>query len=468
MTEQEQIADLTNENTRLRSELQQALALIAQQAEEIAELKARLGRDSQNSSKPPASDGLNRRPRPPRVKGQKASGGQIGHPGHALQRVAEPDERVALHPATCQHCGEDLSETGGVVVERRQIFEMPPVRLHVTEYVQERVCCSHCHHETTGAFPAEASSLAQYGPRLRALAVYLRMQHLLPVERTAEVLDALCGACVSAGTVLAWEQEASQTVAPAVDEVRVALRDEATLHADETSLRIGTILHWVHVHATSLLTLLDWHRKRGQEGMRVVGVLPHVRGTVIHDRWESYWAFACRHALCHAHLQRDLQGIWETTGQSWATELQATLLAMNQAAHHWREQGSLPADELATWEAAFWQWIEVGEAANPLTAGRKHTAAQNLLRALRAHAPEVLAFLHDLTLPFTNNQAERDLRMLKVQQKIAGGCRTPAGATALCRLRSVISCLRKQGRDVLATLADLWAGQPVSLLPQSV
>jgi transposase len=458
---EERIADL-------EAAVAQRDELIARLSQRVAELEARLGRDSHNSSKPPASDGLGRRPRPQRVKGQKPSGGQIGHPGHALERVAKPDERVSLHPAACQHCGRDLSSTAGSVVERRQVFEMPPVRLQVTEYVQERVRCPSCQGETTSIFPTEVRSLAQYGPRLRALAVYLRMQHLLPVERTAEVLDALCGARVSAGTVLDWEQEASQTVAPAVDEVRVALRDEATLHADETGLRIGTILHWVHVHATSLLTLLDWHRKRGHEGMRAMGVLPHFAGTVIHDRWESYWAFACQHALCHAHLQRDLQGTWETTGQTWATELQATFLAMNQAAHHWREQGSLPADELATWEATYWQGVEAGEAANPPTPGRKRTAAQNLLRALRAHAPEVLAFVHDLSVPFTNNQAERDLRMLKVQQKIAGGCRTPAGATALCRLRSAISCLRKQGRDVLATLADLVAGHPISLLPQSV
>jgi transposase len=452
----------------LEAAIAQRDELIARLSQRVADLEARLGRDSRNSSKPPSSDGLRRRPRPPRVKGQKPSGGQIGHPGHALERVAEPDERVVLHPPVCRHCGIDLSETRGVVSERRQVFEMPSVRLRVTEYVQERVCCPHCQHETTSDFPAEASSLAQYGPRLRALGVYLRMQHLLPMERTAEVLAALTGARLSAGTVVAWEQEASHAIAPAVEEVRVALRAEAVMHADETSLRVGTVLHWAHVHATAWLTLLDWHRKRGQEGIRSLGVLPHFVGTVLHDRWESYWTFGCRHALCHAHLHRDLQGIWETTGQAWASELQATLLAMNQAAMSWREHGSIPPDELATWEAAFWQWIEAGEAANLPTPGRHRTPAQNLLRALRQRHQDVLAFLHDLSVPFTNNQAERDLRMLKVQQKIAGGCRTPAGATALCRLRSAISCLRKQGRDVLATLADLLAGHPISLLPASV
>ena len=465
---EERIAQLEAENAQLRSELQQAMTLIARQAEQIADLQARAGRDSHNSSKPPSSDGLKRRAPAPRRRGKKPAGGQIGHTGHALERVAEPDERVMLHPETCPYCGADLSATEGTAVERRQIFEMPPVRMRVTEYVQERVCCPRCRQQTSSRFPVEANSLAQYGPRLRAVAVYLRMQHLLPVERTAEVLDALTGARLSVGTLLTWEQEAAQAVAPAIEEVRVALRKEAVLHADETSLRIGAVLHWVHVHATSLLTLLGWHRKRGRAGMQAVGVLSHFAGTVVHDRWESYWAFGCRHALCHAHLQRDLQGIWETTKQTWAHELQATLLAMNQAAHQWREHGSLPTDELATWEAAFVYWVQVGEAANPPIPGRKRTAAQNLLRALRRYQPEVLAFLHNLSLPFTNNQAERDLRMLKVQQKIAGGCRTPAGATTLCRLRSAISCLRKQGRDVLATLADLWFGRRISLLPQSV
>jgi transposase len=468
MTDRERIEQLTAENAQLRAELRQALALNAQFAARIAELEMRLGQDSQNSSKPPASDGLRRRPRPPRVRGQKPSGGQIGHEGHALERVTEPDDRVYQHPATCQYCGEDLRTTTGTAGERRQVFDLPPIRLRVTEYVQERVRCPRCQHKTTGSFPAEASSLAQYGAAVHALVVYLRMHHLLPVERTAEVLAALTGARLSAGTILAWEQEAAQAIAPAVEEVRTALRKVAVMHADETSLRIATVLHWVHVHATSLLTLLDWQRQRGHEGMRALGVLADFRGTLVHDRWESYWQFACRHALCQAHLQRDLQGIWETTGQSWASELQATLLAMNQATHHWRKHGGIPADERHTWEAAFAQWVAVGEAANPPTPGRKRTAAQNLLRALRVHQHEVLAFLHDLSIPFTNNQAERDLRMLKVHQKIAGGCRTPAGATALCRLRSAISCLRKQGRDVLATLAHLLAGQHISLLPQSV
>ncbi len=158
------------------------------------------------------------------MKRQKPSGGQIGHPGHALQRVAEPDERITLHPLTCQHCGEDLSETTGVVVERRQIFEMPPARLHVTEYVQARVSCLHCQHETTSTFPAEVSSLAQYGPCLRAVVVYLRMQHLVPVERIAEAVAVLTGARLSEGTILAWEQEAAQAVIPAIEEVRTALQ----------------------------------------------------------------------------------------------------------------------------------------------------------------------------------------------------------------------------------------------------
>jgi len=467
MTDHERTEQLTAENTHLRAELQRASTVIVSLQARIAELEARLGKDSQNSSKPPASDGLRRRPRPQRTRGEKRSGGQIGHEGHTLERCAQPDERIFQHPATCQHCGADLRAIDGRVVERRQVFEMPVVRLQVREYVQERVCCPQCHHQTTGSFPTEASSLVQYGPRLRAWVVYLRMQHCLSVDRTSEAIAALTGAALAEGTILAWEQDASQAVAPAVEEVRQALRQEALLHADETGLHLGKRLLWVHVHATARLTLLQWHRKRGAEGMRSLGVLPVFHGTVIHDRWESYWQFACQHALCHAHLQRDLQGVWETTQQAWAKDLKDLFLAMRQATQDWSARGGIPPDEQADWEAAFWRLLDQGETDNPRTTGRKRTAAQNLVRGLRDHHVEVLAFLRDLSIPFTNNQAERDLRMLKVQQKIAGCCRSEAGATALCRLRSAISCLRKQGRAVLAVLTDALAGRHISLLPVS-
>jgi len=467
MSEQKRIEQLERELAEVREQLAQRDAIITHLQQQIADLQGRLGKDSHNSHKPPSSDGFKRRPPAPRTGEAKRRGSPIGHRGETLHLKEHPDQIERHRPSTCTNCGALLEGEAGQLVERRQVVELPEIRVAVIEHRQERVWCPQCQQPTTGTFPDEVSSRIQYGPRLQALGVYLRMQHLVPVERTSEVLHALTGEAIAGATILAWEHAAAQAVAPAIEEVREALRHAEVMHGDETSLRIGTILHWVHVHSTRLLTLLQWHRKRGRPAMDELGVLPLFSGTLVHDRWESYWPYPCRHALCHAHLLRDLQGIWETTQQSWAKTMHDGFLDMLAATGQWRIQGGIPPDEPPEWEAAFWQWLDQGERLNPARPGRKQTAAHNLARALRDHAPEVLAFLYDLSVPFTNNQAEQDLRMLKVQQKIAGCCRSDTGATALCRLRSAISCLRKQGRDVLSALAILCSGHPISLLPVS-
>lgn len=458
-------AALRTENTRQAAQIIQLQSQISTMERRLSELEQRASKDSQNSHKPPSSDGLARRPRSQRERRQRPNGGQIGHRGHTLDLVATPDVVVVQHPAQCAHCGDDLTRTPGYLVERRQVFDLPPLRMQVTEHQVERVCCPHCAQTTTGAFPDEVTGRTQYGPALRALAIYLRMQHLVPVDRTAEVLTAITRQPIAEASILAWEQAAAAAAEPALGVVRDALQHATVLHADETGGRIGTALHWIHVHSTPWLTLLGWHAKRGQVGSAALGVLDHFHGTLVHDRWESYWRFACQHALCHAHLQRDLQAVYEATQDTWALDLKKLFLDLHQATQAWQAAGQIPADEHDTWEAAFWQQLAVGEAAHPVVPGAKQSGATNLLQALRTHSQEVLAFLHDLTIPFTNNQAERDLRMVKVQQKIAGCWRTEAGATAFCRLRSLISCVRKQGRDVLDALTALVTGRPLNLLP---
>lgn len=353
------------------------------------------------------------------------------------------------------------------VGERRQVFDLPPMRLEVTEHHQMHITCPGCQQDNLGSWPEDVTSRTQYGPQVRALAVYLRVQQLLPVERTQETLAAFTGQSIAETSLLSWEQEAAEAVQPALEEVQSALSQAEVLHADETGCRIGGRLHWMHVQSTAHLTLLGWHRRRGQEGMRSLGVLDRFAGVLVHDRWKSYEAFACAHALCHAHLQRDLQAVIETTRAAWAKGLQALGLAMLQATDRWREAGGIDTTEQAALEAQFWEWLAQGDQQCPERPGQKRTPERTLLEAFDAHSQEILAFLFNLQVPFTNNQAERDLRMSKVQQKISGGWRTDGGATNFCRLRSVLSCLRKQGRDLLTTLSPFWRGEPLSLLPTS-
>jgi transposase len=289
MRKQERIEQLERELAGVREQLAQRDAIIGQLQEQIADLQGRLGKDSHNSHKPPSSDGFQRRTPVPRKGEAKRRGSPIGHRGETLHLSEHPDQIERHRPSSCDHCGALLEAEAGHLVERRQVVELPEIRVAVIEHRRERVWCPRCQQPTTGTFPDEVSSRIQYGPRLQALAVYLRMQHLLPVERTSEVLYALTGETIAGASILAWEQAAAHTIAPAIDEVREELRHVEVLHGDETSLRIGTVLHWVHVHSTRLLTLLQWHRKRGRSAMDAVDVLPHVAGTVVHDRWESYW-----------------------------------------------------------------------------------------------------------------------------------------------------------------------------------
>jgi transposase len=468
MTKDERIAQLEAELATLQSYVRELLA-------ENAALKRRLAQDSHNSSKPPASDGLGRRRRPTRRPSGKKPGGQPGHPGHTLAVVATPDVVEPHHPAVCARCQRSLVGRSGVVVERRQVLDLPPVRLEVTEHQLVAVRCPTCQAVTRGAFPAGVRAAAQYGPRVRALAVYLQHYQVVPQERTQEALADLFGCTLSDGTVATWVGQAADTLAPTVARIADLLAAGPHQHADETGIRIGGTLHWLHVNSTRFLTHLAWHPKRGQAATAAIGIWPRFHGRATHDRWTSYNAYpACTHSLCGAHLVRELALVAEQDGQAWAAALADVLRGMHAAVAEWRRAGAtrLPVEERAAWIAQYHEVLARGFAANappaaPAASGRrrrgrpKQAPAKNLLDALLQHSDRVLAFLDDFAVPFTNNQAERDLRMAKVQQKIAGTFRSEFGATAYCRLRSYLSTMRKQGHGMLEALAAVFAGAPL-------
>ncbi len=459
-----QIAELVTQIQELRT---QNIELAAQNSE----LRARLAKDSHNSGKPPSSDGLARKTKSLRRRSGKKPGGQLGHRGETLHLVAAPDEVVEHRPAVCAQCQAPLDEAEVVLRERRQVQELPVVRLVVTEHQALHVRCLACQTVSVGTFPAEAPSRAQYGPRVRALAVYLVDEQLVPLGRVQQLLADLFGMPLARGTLVAWVRQASGVLAPVEERIKAGLSQVPVLHNDETGVRRGGRLAWTHVASTKTLTHYGAHAQRGSEATDAIGILPTFTGVSVHDGLRSYRRYTqCRHALCNIHHLRELTYLEEQYQQVWAHDLKDLLREMKAATDQARAAGAtaLPAAERAGFVARYDAFLAAGLAANPPPVrpahrrGRiKQSPARNLLERLWLGRDEVLAFLDDLAIPFDNNQAERDLRVLKMQQKVSGCFRSDAGAAAFMRLRGYLATLRKQGQPLFAALQTVFAGRPL-------
>jgi transposase len=444
----------------------------------VAELEGRLGGHSQNSHRPPSSDGPRTPPRSQRARSGKRPGGQPGHPGCTLAMAATPDQTVAHRPAQCGRCGAALGDAPATAVARRQVVDLPPLALVVTEHQAATVCCPHCRAQTAAAFPDHVAAPVQYGERLLGLGVYLRHYQLLPYARIRETLLDLFGAAPAGDTLATAGAAAHAALAPVEAAIAAALAAAPRAHADETSIRVAGQRQWVHVVSTARLTHYARHGKRGQAATDAIGLLPRLTGRLIHDGWASYWQYPGPHGLCNAHHLRELAAVAEQPGQGWAAELHALLRAMLRHVRQGRAAGhtASPPAECAAFVARYRALLAAGYAANPPPArapdgprrGRiKQSTARNLLDRLSAREDAALAFLHDWAVPFDNNQAERDLRMLKVQQKISGTFRDAAGADVFCRLRGYLATLRKQAQPLLTALELTLAGHPPTpaLLP---
>lgn len=440
------------------------------------ELEKRLAKDSRNSSKPPSSDGYKRQQKR-REKSEKKSGGQKGHDGHHLAQVERPDAVIEHRVSDCQHCQHSFSQMRGVVKERRQVFELPPLRLQVTEHQQIEHNCPRCGKRSCGDFPLEVDAAAQYGPNVRGFAVYLSQFQLLPLERITELFADLHLGPVSEGSIVTWVREAAQDLTPTQQALERLILQSRLAHVDETGGHIEGILHWFHVLSTRFLTVYHWHRKRGHEAMNDFGLLPIFTGRLVHDRWKSYDHYTCEHSLCGAHLLRDCLFVAEEEQEPWAAEMHQVLLGLREATVQARAcgQNALTPAIRAHWLAQYFEALEHGYRAwnqahpppeHPTVRKRgrpKQDPGKNLLDMFLHRADHVLAFVEDLTIPFTNNQAERDLRMIKVQQKISGTFRSDAGATAFCIIRSYLSTMRKQGHSMLDALAAVFQGTPLPI-----
>ena len=443
------------------------IALPLAQEARIAELDRRLGVNSSNSGKPPSSDGLKK---PPRVSSLrepsgKKTGGQKGHPGETLCRVEKPDATMDHYPETCAACGEPLTAAMATGHLARQVFDLPEPRpLIVTEHRAHACCCAACGTQTRGAFPAGVTAPVQYGTRIAAFVLYLLHYQLLPEKRLAVLMTDLFGVKLVTATIARISNDCAERFHGFVDALRDQVAAAPVKHMDETGFRIGGKTQWLHIASTAWLTFYRTAAKRGS-------LLANVTGIVVHDHWKPYYTMTgVVHALCNAHHLRELKALIEIEKEDWAAKMQRLLRRACHAANLARERGvPLKPGLIALIERCYDGILANGLAfheAQPTLAKAKRRGRQprrvghNLLLRLSSRKQDVLRFLTDPSVPFTNNLAERDGRMMKLRQKISGGFRAENGAKDFAVIRSVLSTARKQGWNMLRTLTS----EPVHLI----
>lgn len=458
VAQQEQIDALQQQNVLLH--------------ERIHELETRLNKNSNNSSKPPSSDGLQKKsPNPAnlRQKTGKPSGGQLGHLGHNLKFVDQPDHTVAHQPEACTSCGGSLKEAEVVAIDRRQVFDLPPIKREVTEHPSLSCVCPHCQTRNVGQFPPEVIQPTQYGPEILALGVYLNQYQLIPLARTEEMLTDLLGQSPTQGTLVTALWEAHKALEPVEAAIKAAVTEAKAVDFDETGVRVAKHLHWMHVACTPKLTFYAHHPNRGRKAFVAIGILPHFGGISVHDGYPAYDdpSYPGKHALGNAHHLRELLGLYQSQHQTWTQRMSALLRSLPRLkeAALVRGEHALSFEQLGRYRAVYREIVQCGCQQNPLsepTGKRGRPAngpARSLLLRLQREEDAVLRFATDFAVPFDNNQAEWDLRMIKVQQKVSGCFRTPLGADHFCRIRGYISTARKQGMHILTAIRSVFTGE---------
>ncbi|MCF6157237.1 MAG: IS66 family transposase [wastewater metagenome] len=438
----------------------------------VKELENQLAQNSRNSNKPPSSDVFNR-PKSLRPKSKRKPGGQKGHPGQTLQIVENPDH-ITWHKVDKKcSCGHVLKDQTVQTYRRRQVFDIPPIKVQVTEHRAEVKTCPQCGLTHKAPFPEEVAAPVQYGSNLKAIAVYLRGYQLLPSQRTAELFEDLFSCPISEGVLDSILKESSAHLEEPVERIKEQLKVSSSVNFDETSISSNGDTHWLHTASTKELTYYSIHQRRGQEAMNDIGILPEFQGTAIHDNLSAYFTYKqCRHGLCNAHHLRELVFIKENYDQSWAGEMIKCLLKMKHKSEKAREanQRQLSQRQIKYFERRYQSIVEKGYKANPLRdplgggnkRGRpKKGKARCLVERFDIHRQKVLAFMYDFNVPFDNNLAERDIRMAKLKQKISGTFRSEEMAHDFCRIRSFISTVRKQSRKVIEAIGTIFSGSPL-------
>lgn len=430
----------------------------AELKEEVKGLKNKLALNSKNSSKPPSSDSFVKVTKSLRKKGKKKAGGQKGHEGKTLEMVENPDN-IELHKLEiCEYCKESLSNAEVISVEKRQVFDLPPLCLEVTEHqVESQICCT-CGKKNKGIFPDSVVAPVQYGSRIKAFCLYLNNFQFIPYERVSETMESLLGIKVNESSLFNYNKEVYDNLSITDVIIKNRILSSKVLNLDETGFNINTKRNWLHSYSTNNLTYYSNHEKRGKIAMNEIGILPLFNGIGVHDFWKSYLNYDFTHTLCNSHHLRELNYVSETEKidtlnisiKHWSEKIKDLLLEIKNTVDDSKFIGYRNLDKpiLSKYESDYLSILNDGLVNYPKSNSRKQSKGKNLLDRLINYKDSVLAFMYNFEIAFDNNQAERDIRMMKLKQKISGGFRTQTGADYFCRIRSFISTAKKHGENV--------------------
>lgn len=437
------------------------IAIVLKLAEKVTELEARLRQNSSNSSKPPSSDGLSKPvTQSLREKSGRKPGGQKGHKGHGLKIVGEPDKIVIVSPGVCPGCGTILEGAPNSQYDTRYVYNAV-ISIELVKYVLQSALCPNCGSIVLTASPPGCEGTLNYGETIRSLSVMLTNYANVSIDKTHKILSDLLGLPISAGTIKAINAEFAGKTDDILSVIKEMLRESPVLHLDETGLRVNGKTQWFHVASNNRYTLATVHRKRGKDGTDAGGVMPGYGGIAVHDCWEPYFGYdKCVHALRNAHVPRELNALIEQK-QAWATEMKMLLLEMKEVVERCksRDKTELSRYFREKFKDRYQSVLEAGRAENPSSKEGKRSKAENLLIRLEQHREKVCRFTEDFAVPFDNNQAERDIRNVKIKGKVSGGFRTEEGAEDYAKTASFIGTVVKQCGSVLKSISGLLAGK---------
>jgi transposase len=402
----------------------------------IKALEDRLNQNSSNSSKPPSTDWFKKKINL-RKKTGRSPGGQYGHRGSNLKMVETPDSITVHGVSSCTGCGRSLEEVPPDGCRKRQVFDLPPIKAEVEEHRAEEKCCPHCGKLNKAPFPSGIDQPAQYGPRIKACAVYLSQYQLLPYARIKELFSDLFGTGLSAGTIVNTNRDCCQSLKPVEEAIKDKITDSPVAHFDETGMYTEGDRWWLHIASTEDLTYYGCHPKRGKAATDDIDILPNFSGIAVHDGWDTYFRYKCGHGLCNAHHLRELKGIEECYKQRWAPDMASLLVEIKEAV----DERRIAADRLEEHEIDNFK--------------------DRYDKIIEKYREETLCFMYNFDVPFDNSQAERDIRMAKVQQKISGTFRSTEGARTFCRIRGYISTTRKNSLSVIDAIQSVFEGDPI-------
>jgi len=452
----EEIKSLKNENSLLKKENKK--------------LKEIINKDSSNSSKPSSTDnGFKDKENQSDTKDKKLTtkrkrGGQKGSSTNNLKKVDNPDFIEILEDSHCKNCNHSLENTDSKSISKKQLFDIPKMKIEITEYQQYNKVCPCCSSVNKPEFPEFIKAYAQYGDNIKSFVTYLNTYQMLPYERITELIEDFTSHKISTGTIYSFMKSFYDKLDPYETNIKEQLLKSNVIHVDETGSRVKNKLHWTHVVSTSVLTYYMIHQKRGCEAIDEMAILPTFDGIAVHDHWKPYNKYDCTHSFCNAHHLRELTGIIQNEEVRWASDMHTLLTNMNNYIHNLKEKGKNSPSK-GKLQHFYQLYDNICQSAlkfypPPIDLPKnkrkpKQSKGKNLLDRFVNYKDEILRFFINLLVPFTNNLAERDLRMIKVKEKISGCFASFKGAQIFNRIRGYISTVKKNNRSVLEELNNV-------------